>query len=40
LLEFLTDPDRFASMDEAGIAAFILGVVVNQLTNVFQAMIW
>jgi hypothetical protein len=40
LLEFLTDPDRFASMDEAGIAAFILGIVVNQLTNVIQAMIW
>ena len=27
-------------MDEAGIAAFILGIVVNQLTNVIQAMIW
>ena len=40
MLEFLTDPDRFASVDEAGIAAFILGIVVNQLTNVIQAMIW
>lgn len=39
LLEFLTDPDRFASMDEAGIAALILGIVVYQLTNVIQAMI-
>ena len=40
MLDFLTDPDRFASTDEAGIALFILGIIVNQLTNVIQAMIW